>query len=139
MPYVYVITSDKKLLTQYFGFNQASRDAFDGDDKQRFEAILTAQDFRKQLLERLMEIKGSDNVNIIDPTFIESKENNPSVIERLAALMLDKPSLKSFVKQNQEKLSKEMCRILNDVMKSAKDNEYVIFWMVSEDELDEIL
>lgn len=136
MPYLYVITSDKKLLDKYVGFDKVSRDAFEGDDKQRFEAILNAQEFRKQLLERLKEIKESNNINIIDPTFIESIDNDQSVIERLTALMLDKPALKSFVKQNHDKLFKGLVRLLKEILQLTQENEYVLFWMVSEDEID---
>lgn len=137
MPYIYVITSDDKLATQYLGFDQASRDAFTGDDNQRFKAILMAQEFRKQLLERLLEIKEINTVNIIDQNLINSVGNDQSVIERLAALMLDKPGLKTFTKRNQDKLSKDMYSFLNDVMRRTQDKMHVLFWMVSEDEADD--
>jgi hypothetical protein len=139
MPYIYVITSDEKLSTQYCGFDKASRDAFEGDDNQRIKSILLAQEFRKQLLERLMDIKGLNSANIIDQSLIDSKDNDQSVIERLAALMLDKAGLKAFLKRYQDKLSKEMYRCLTDVMMNTQDNGYVLFWMLSEDELSEIL
>jgi hypothetical protein len=139
MPHLHVITSDEKLIAQYYGFQQASRDAFTGDDDQRFKAILTAQEYRKQLLDRLMDIKGLNSANIIDQSLIDSKDNDQSVIERLAALMLDKAGLKAFVKQNQDKLSKEMFSLLNEVMRSIQDNQHVLFWMVGEDEIDDYI
>jgi hypothetical protein len=139
MPYIYTITSDERLLTNFYGFDKASKDAFEGDDKHRFEAILIAHEFRKQLIGRLIELRGSTKPTFIDPKIIDNKDNDQTIIERLAAMLLDKPSLRNFIKQNQNKISKEISSLLKDVVQGVQDNEYVMFWLVSEDELDEIL
>lgn len=139
MPYIYTITSDKRLLTNFYGFDQASKDAFKADDKQRIEAILQAQEFRKQLLERLTELRVSEKPRLIDPKIITNNVNDQTLVGRFAALMLDKPDLKSFIKQNHDKLSSEMSSVLKDILQNTQENEYVLFWMLSEDELSEIL
>lgn len=139
MPYIYTITSDKRLLTNFYGFDKASKDAFKEDDKQRFEAILQAQEFRKQLLERLTELSGSEKPRLIDPKIITNNDNDQTLVGRLAALMLDKPELKSFIKQNHDKLSAEMSSVLKDIMQGTKDNEVVLFWMVNEEDISAML
>ncbi len=139
MPYIYTITSDDTLLMLFLGFDQASRDAFKGDEKQRFEAILVAHEFRKQLLERLTELQESEKPRLIDPKIIDNNDNDPTLVGRLAAVMLEKPSFDEFIKNNRDNLSKEMRSLFMDIEHNTKDNEYVLIWLVSEDDLDGII
>jgi len=139
MHYIFVKTTDELLSQMYYGFDQASRDAFEGDDNQRFEAILFAHEFRKQLLGRMKELKESDKASIVDPKLIDPQVADQSLIERLSALMLDKPGLRSFISQNQDKLCKKLNCFLKDILQSTQENEHVLFWMVSEEELNELL
>lgn len=139
MPYIYTITSDDTLLKLFLGFDQASRDAFKGDEKQRFEAILVAHEFRKQLLERLAELKESEKPRLIDLKIIDNNDNDQTLVGRLAALILDKTSFGEFIKNNQEKLSKEMKSLFMYIEHNTKVHEHVLFWLVSEDDLDGII
>ncbi|HNX03359.1 MAG TPA: hypothetical protein PLE33_09020 [Candidatus Cloacimonas sp.] len=139
MPYIYTITSDEKLLTQFYGFDKASKDAFEGGDIQRFEAIMVAQEFRKGLLDRLAELTGSEKPKLIDPKIINDKDNDPSLVERLSAFLIEKPKIKDFITQNQNMMSKKMSRFFSDIEQNTKDNEYVLFWLLSEEEKNEIL
>lgn len=139
MPYIFTITSDEKLLTQFYGFDKASKDAFEGDDIQTFEAIMVAQQFRKQLLDRLAELTGSEKPKLIDPKIINDKDNDPSLVERLSAFLIEKPNINDFITQNQNKMSKKMSRFFSDIEQNTQDNEYVLFWLLGEEEINEIL
>lgn len=139
MPYIYITTTDEKLLELFKGFEKASQEAFNGTESQRFEAILRAQDFRNNLQEHLLEIDEKNKIKLISQNLIEDKKNDESVIHRLAALLLDEPGLKSFIKRFKGKIGSKVKALLNEILSDIPNKGYVLFWMVSEEELDEIL
>ncbi len=139
MPYIYSITSDERIKMLFYEFDKASKDAFEGDDKHRFEAILVAHEFRKQLLERLTELQESEKPRLIDSQIIDNNDNDQTLIGRLAALMLDKTSFNEFIMNKRDKLSKEMKSLFINIEHNTKVHEHVLIWLVSEDDLDGII
>ena len=139
MPHIYTISSDERLLTLYNGFDMAAGNAFEGDERQRFKAILSAREYRSRLLERLKELDGSDKPRIIDPKIIDNKANDQTLIGRFAALLLGKTDLGDFILHNQDKVGEELRSLLSDIERKTKADQYVLFWLVSEEDQDGII
>jgi hypothetical protein len=139
MPYIYTITSDERLVKLFSEFDKASKEAFEEDEGKGFEAIQLALEYRDQLLERLKELDGSEKPKLIDPKIIDNKDNDQILIGRLAALLLGKTDLGEFILHNQDKMGEGLKGMLKDIEHKTKANQYVLFWLVSEEDLDGII
>lgn len=139
MPYIYITTTDEILIKLYKNFEKASQEAFNGTESQRFESILQAQDFRNKLDEYLLKTNEKSKIKLIDQNLIEDEKNEESVIDRLAALLFDEPDLKAFIKRYKDKLGNNLKALFNEILSDIPKKGYVLFWMVSEEEFDEML
>ncbi len=139
MAIIYFCNSDNELRNLFTQFEEASHKVFEGNEKQRFKAVRVTAKLKKQILNRILKLRKDTQIRKMKLSFLEDNVKDQILQYKLSNLLMPRDDFEKFIKDNTKIIGKDLMKLYQDLLKDTKGNEYIFFWMLSEEEEDAIL
>ena len=139
MAIIYFCNSDHELRNLFTQFEEASHKVFEGNEKQRFKAVRVTAKLKKQILNRILKLRKDTQIRKMKLSFLEDNVKDQILQYKLSNLLMPRDDFEKFIKDNTKIIGKDLMKLYQDLLKDTKGNEYIFFWMLSEEEEDAIL
>lgn len=139
MPTIYLVANDETLANYYKDYSQASIKVFEGSDHERFKAIKRAQKYSILVTERIRSIINSLYSGIVEDSFIENNINSPNILLELSSFMKSKKDLELYLHKYSKKIGSDLLNLYKELLGKAKEDDYILFWVIDEGDSDALL